>query len=77
MLLTKPISDEQVYSTTADAAQLLQMSPRTLERLRLVGGGPKYCKAGRRVLYRRADLEAWLASRSFASTSEARRAGVI
>ena len=77
MLLTKPTSDEHVYATTADAAHLIQMSPRTLERLRLVGGGPRYCKAGRRVLYRRADLEAWLAGRSFASTSEARRAGVI
>lgn len=69
-------TDELSCVTTEEAGRILQMSPRTLERLRLVGGGPRYCKAGRRVLYRRSDLSAWLAARSFESTAEARRAGI-
>jgi hypothetical protein len=69
--------DNREFSTTKDAARLLNMSPRTLEHLRIVGSGPRYCKAGRRVLYRRSDLIDWLAGRSFASTSEARRAGIV
>jgi excisionase family DNA binding protein len=47
------------------AAELLQLSPGTLSVWRSTG---RYCipfvKVGRRVRYRRADLEAWLASRT-------------
>jgi predicted DNA-binding transcriptional regulator AlpA len=53
-----------------DAAKRLLLSPRTLERLRLSGTGPRYCKLGRRVAYREADLEAWITSRVVQSTSE-------
>jgi Helix-turn-helix domain len=56
-----------------DAAAVLRLSERTLERLRLTGGGPVYVKAGRRVLYREPDLQAWIASRVRGSTSEVRR----
>jgi hypothetical protein len=59
--------------TQAEAAKALRLSERTLERMRLTGLGPAFVKAGRRVLYRQADLEAWVASRVRASTSEARR----
>jgi hypothetical protein len=41
--------------------------------MRLTGLGPAYVKAGRRVLYRQADLEKWVVSQVRASTSEARR----
>jgi hypothetical protein len=58
--------------TQGEAAALVRLSERTLERLRLTGGGPIYVKAGRRVLYRQLDLEAWIASRVRASTSEVR-----
>jgi len=57
--------------TQSEAAQLLRLSERTLERLRLTGGGPKFIKAGRRVLYSAEHLEAWVASRVRTSTSEA------
>ena len=33
------------------------LSPRTLERWRWVGEGPRYLKIGGRVLYRLADVE--------------------
>ena len=57
-----------------EAAVLLGLSPRTLERWRVSGGGVPFVKAGRRVLYRPSDLDTWIASRVVASTSE-RRAG--
>jgi excisionase family DNA binding protein len=53
-----------------DAAALLGLSPRTLERYRVTGQGCRYTKLGRRVLYRADDLEAWIASRVRTSTSD-------
>jgi predicted DNA-binding transcriptional regulator AlpA len=52
------------------AADRLCLSPRTLERLRVVGGGPIYVKLGRRVAYRPADVEAWINARVRHNTSE-------
>ncbi|MGM4902754.1 hypothetical protein AB8B21_27860 [Tardiphaga sp. 866_E4_N2_1] len=37
----------------------LPTKPRTLAKWATVGGGPSYRKAGRRVLYERADLWDW------------------
>ena len=45
--------------TTVEAAAHLRVSPRILERLRLTDKGPKYLRVGRRVWYRRADLDEW------------------
>ena len=53
----------------AEAADALRLSERTLERLRLTGLGPAFVKAGRRVLYRQADLETWVAVQLRVSTS--------
>jgi predicted DNA-binding transcriptional regulator AlpA len=58
--------------TQREAASFLRFSERTLERLRLTGKGPRYVKTRRRVLYREADLEAWIVSRLTTSTSEGR-----
>jgi excisionase family DNA binding protein len=52
-----------------EAAKLLRLSERTLERLRVQGGGPRFVKAGRCVRYRETDLEAWIAARIVSSTS--------
>ena len=53
-----------------DAAVMVSLSVRTLQRLRVVGGGPQFVKlTARRVGYRIVDIEAWVASRVFASTS--------
>jgi len=51
------------------AALLLRLSERTLERLRLSGGGPLYVKCGRSVRYRAADIEKWISARVVSSTS--------
>ncbi|MEM9553712.1 MAG: helix-turn-helix domain-containing protein [Acidobacteriota bacterium] len=55
---------------TRDSATYLDLSPRTLEKWRLTGGGPAFLKLGRSVRYRVSDLEAFLAERRRLSTSE-------
>jgi predicted DNA-binding transcriptional regulator AlpA len=54
-----------------EAAQLLCLSERTLERWRVSGTGPAFVKLGRRVAYRQADLVEWIDARIRHSTSEA------
>jgi predicted DNA-binding transcriptional regulator AlpA len=53
-----------------EAAARLRLSERTLERSRVTGDGPPFVKAGRRVLYRPADLDEWIAARVRTSTSD-------
>jgi predicted DNA-binding transcriptional regulator AlpA len=53
------------------AAGIVGLSESTLAKLRLNGNGPIYCKLGRRVVYRPADLEEWLQSRTTRDTSDA------
>jgi predicted DNA-binding transcriptional regulator AlpA len=57
--------------TAEAAAKILGLATSTLAKLRLTGNGPVYCKLGRRVVYRREDLEAWLQSRVVRNTSDA------
>lgn len=56
---------------TKAAAGYVGLSVSTLAKLRLSGNGPAYCKLGRRVVYRREDLDAWLESRVVRNTSDA------
>ena len=58
------------YLTNAEAATFLRLSPRTLEKQRVIGGGPRFRKFGRKVLYAVEDLEAWANARSFEMTCE-------
>ena len=44
--------------TQEEAAEMMRLSPRTLERNRYLERGCPYEKVGRRVLYNRADVEA-------------------
>ena len=60
----------QRYLTNDEAAEYLRLSPRTLEKQRVIGGGPKFRKFGRRVMYAVADLDAWAADRRFETTSD-------
>ena len=55
---------------TLAASRHLGLSKSTMEKLRVYGGGPQYLKLGRLVRYRIEDLEAWLADRVVASTSD-------
>ncbi|MCY1295783.1 hypothetical protein D9M69_478380 [compost metagenome] len=56
------------YLTNNEAAAFLRLSPRTLEKQRVIGGGPRFHKFGRRVMYALTDLEAWAGERSFETT---------
>ena len=58
------------YLTNNEAAEFLRLSPRTLEKQRVIGGGPRFRKFGRRVMYAVADLETWADARSFEMTSD-------
>lgn len=68
------------YLTNDEAAAFLRLSPRTLEKQRVIGGGPRFRKFGRRVMYAIADLETWADARSFEATCDpeyaAHRAGI-
>lgn len=59
---------------TPEAATYTGLSKSTLSKLRVFGGGPRYAKCGRAVIYDTRDLDAWLASNTRASTSENRAA---
>ena len=56
--------------STPEAATYLGLSARTLEKLRISGGGPEYLKPNRRVVYDRDVLDEWLAGKRRRSTSD-------
>jgi excisionase family DNA binding protein len=53
-------SEMPQYLTTAEVAELLRAPLETVRYWRHVGKGPKSFKAGRKVLYELADVEAWI-----------------
>ena len=58
------------------AGAYLHVNPRTLANWRVLGRGPRYVRTSR-VLYRQADLDAWLDAHTFEHSADerARRAG--
>lgn len=66
---------ERKYLTTIEAAELLALSPRTLEKWRLTGEGPPYFKLGRRVVYEVGELEKWTKVQQRRSTSDSADSG--
>jgi hypothetical protein len=58
------------FLDTAQAAEFLHLSPRTLEKHRWTGGGPRFRKFGSRVFYAVADLQIWADEHVYANTSE-------
>lgn len=62
--------NDPVFDAQA-AARFIGLAVATLAKLRCIGGGPAYLKLGRKVLYRRSDLAAWLNPRRVANTTEA------
>lgn len=55
-----------VYLTTIEVAQMLKMSPRSIEKIRLEGRGPRYFRLGpggkSKVLYLLDDVLKWVES---------------
>lgn len=58
------------FLTTDEAAALLRLSPRTLEKHRVLGGGPRFRKFGARVVYAMVDLRTWADSHTYGMTSD-------
>ena len=56
--------------TTSEVAEFLRVAEITLRKWRLSGRGPRFTRCGATVRYRRQDVEAWVAARTVASTSE-------
>ena len=52
-------ADEALAAWLAHLAHERRLSPRTLEKQRVIGGGPRFRKFGRRVMYAVADLDAY------------------
>jgi excisionase family DNA binding protein len=57
-----------------EAAERLRVAKQTLARWRVEGQGPPFIRLGSRVLYRVADVDAYIAEHRFHSTAEADRA---
>jgi hypothetical protein len=60
------------YVRTHEAARVLGIWPRTLEKYRCHGNGPTFRKLGGRVVYAVDDLEAWADQAACRSTSDPR-----
>jgi excisionase family DNA binding protein len=55
------------FLSDAQLCALLRVTPRTTARWRVEGNGLPFVRAGaRRVLYRKSDVDAWLAKRTYA-----------
>ncbi len=79
-MLDRASQTQSRYVRTHEAARLLGLSPRTLEKYRCHGSGPTFRKLGGRVVYAVTDLDAWADAAACRSTSdpqyvEARSAG--
>ena len=59
-----------IFICTAQAAELLGLSPRTLEGYRITGGGPVFYRFGCCVRYLDADVYAWAQARRQASATD-------
>lgn len=61
----------RVALTTREAASYLGLATSTLNKWRCHGGGPRFLKLGRAVRYRQEELDRFLETRMFGSTTEA------
>jgi hypothetical protein len=65
------------FMTDSQLCDMLGVVDRTTLTWRTDGGGPPYCRIGigrGRILYRRRDVEAWLAARTFPHRAAEQRA---
>ncbi|RAZ72889.1 helix-turn-helix transcriptional regulator [Mesorhizobium atlanticum] len=63
------------FLNTAQAAFYVGLSQRTLEKMRLKGGGPQFRKHGRFVRYHIDELDAWSKGRPQGSDADDNRGG--
>ena len=54
---------------TIEAAKYLGVSVSYLKKLRAAGGGPKFYKVGKRVIYEAGELDRWLAGQAHSASA--------
>ena len=65
------VIDSETLLTEVQAAELLQVTPRAVQKWRAEGTGPRFIRiSGRCVRYRRRDLIEWTEARLKSSTAE-------
>jgi hypothetical protein len=62
--------EQSLFLLESEAAELLRLSPGTLQNKRLKGDGPAFLKLGGRIVYEREALLAWALSKRRNSTSD-------
>ena len=67
--------DSALFLTEREVARRFSLTLSWLRAARSRGGGPRFAKLGRKVLYRLDDVEKYLAERVVASTSEVAKNG--
>ena len=58
------------YVNERGASARLCLAVSTLQKMRVAGTGPRFCKIGKAVRYRLSDLDAYMSSKVVSSTSE-------
>ncbi len=58
----KPVSETKDIFDEKQAASYIDQKPGTLRQWRSISKGPAYHKKGRRVFYKKSDLDAWMAT---------------
>jgi predicted DNA-binding transcriptional regulator AlpA len=63
------MTEAHVHLRPPQAASYLGVAVATLSKWRVTGQGPLFARAGRAVVYRRRDLDAWLGQHTMRATS--------
>jgi hypothetical protein len=74
MVSDVPAAGYDELLTPDQTSAKVKIAKQTLARWRVEGRGPRFLRLGNRIFYRPGDLEAWLATCVFSSTSEADQA---
>jgi hypothetical protein len=68
---TERLGPEPLYLQTPAAAARLGLAPATLEKMRVRGDGPPFCRwSRRRIVYAVAAIDQWAREREHRSTKE-------
>ena len=69
--MPRPAEDQMRFLTPEEAAEYLRLSPRTLERYRYMGCGPRFRRFVRKIRYTVWDLDVWADTHSHEMTDDA------
>ena len=64
------VTTPDTWLSRIEAATYLRISATSLAKMAVAGDGPPFYRPSRRVLYRRNDLDQWVATRRCRSTSD-------